>query len=293
MQRYRDNLQLVIRRCRQAVEDDRRFGFDEAALIPSAAESLDVLWRRLTALLDDNLERPQSAPARRPRRSSASVRGSRSTPRRRRSTTPTAAACSSTRRRWRGSRSRSASTTRELDRDLILIGVLFHDLGKIFELGAMPANDYTTVGRLVGHVVLGRDLLREGCAAIPDFPTDLQLHLEHLVLSHQGQRDWGSPVEPSTTEALALSFIDDLDSKLAQLRAAQQQGAGFQYLRALGRHVLLRESAEEGPGTGPPTSEGCADAEEGAAPATGEAALPAAEEAPTAELPFDLTTREG
>ena len=80
----------------------------------------------------------------------------------------------------------SATHYRELDRDLLLLGVLFHDLGKIHELGAMPDNDYTPVGRLVGHVVLGRDLLRERAAAIPDFPADARLQLEHLVLSHQG-----------------------------------------------------------------------------------------------------------
>ena len=61
----------------------------------------------------------------------------------------------------------------ELDRDLLLVGVLFHDLGKTVELGAMPANDYTLPGRLVGHVVIGRDLLRERFAAIPDFPEDV------------------------------------------------------------------------------------------------------------------------
>jgi putative nucleotidyltransferase with HDIG domain len=127
----------------------------------------------------------------------------------------------------------------ELDRDLVLVGVLFHDLGKIRELGAMPLNDYTREGRLIGHIVLGRDLLRERCAAIADFPGDLQLHLEHLVLSHQGTREYGSPVEPMTAEALVLHFVDDLDSKLNQLRKARELGGGFQYLRPLGRHVFF------------------------------------------------------
>src|SRR5437763_1131794 len=63
----------------------------------------------------------------------------------------------------------------DLDRDLMVVGVLFHDLGKVQELGAMPANDYTKEGRLVGHIVLGRDLLRERCAAIPGFPAELQV----------------------------------------------------------------------------------------------------------------------
>ncbi len=139
---------------------------------------------------------------------------------------------------------------RELDRDLMLVGVLFHDLGKLRELGALPSSEYTREGRLIGHIVIGRDMLRERCAAIPDFPADLQLLLEHLVLSHQGSREYGSPVEPMTAEALALHFVDDLDSKLEQLRRAREGAHGFQFLRPLGRQVFLGEpppSAEPPP----------------------------------------------
>ena len=140
---------------------------------------------------------------------------------------------------------------RDVDRDLVLVGVLFHDLGKIVELGAMPANDYTLPGRLVGHVVIGRDLLRERCAAIDGFPEDVQLHLEHLVLSHQGRREYGAPVEPMTLEALVLHFIDDLDSKINQFRNQRRQSPEeIQYLSGLGRYVYLpppREGWDERP----------------------------------------------
>ena len=128
---------------------------------------------------------------------------------------------------------------RDLDRDLVLLGVLFHDLGKPRELGAMPANDYTLEGRLVGHVVIGRDLLRERCAAIEGFPGDLRLLLEHLVLSHQGKKEFASPVEPMTPEALVLHFVDDLDSKLNQLRAPREASSGIHYHRGIGRYVYL------------------------------------------------------
>ena len=130
----------------------------------------------------------------------------------------------------------------KLDTDLLLLGVLFHDLGKLEELGAMPANDYTRPGRLVGHIVMGRDLLLERCAAIEGFPADLQLHLEHLVLSHHGELEFGSPVLPMTPEAFTLAFIDNLDSKLAQLWQVAEQGGGMQYLRSLGRFVFLPEA---------------------------------------------------
>ncbi len=132
----------------------------------------------------------------------------------------------------------------DLDSDLILVGVLFHDLGKLLELGAMPINDYTKPGRLVGHIVMGRDLLRERCAAIDGFPEDLQLHLEHLVLSHHGELEFGSPVLPMTPEAFALAFIDNLDSKLAQLRQAARAEGGMLYMRSLGRFVLLPDNPD-------------------------------------------------
>ena len=127
----------------------------------------------------------------------------------------------------------------ELNADLVLLGVLFHDLGKIAEIGPMPVNEYTTEGRLVGHVVIGRDLLRERCAAIEGFPEDLRIHLEHLILSHQGLLEYGSPVEPMTGEALLLHAIDNLDAKLAQIRQAALEGSGFQFLRGFGRYVFL------------------------------------------------------
>jgi hypothetical protein len=140
----------------------------------------------------------------------------------------------------------------EVDRDLILLGVLFHDLGKIQEIGAMPANDYTTPGRLVGHVIFGRDMLLERCAAIENFPADLRLHLEHLILSHQGRLEFGSPVQPMTAEALALHFIDDLDSKLAQLRQASESEPALQFLKGFGRYIYTSLGDELAPPeTGP------------------------------------------
>ena len=239
VQRYREELQLVVRRCRAAGEDDRRYGFDETLLVPTTREDLATLWTRLESALD-RLERPV---LRRLADETLAVWGPqlREHP-----------AAKSIHHAYRGGLLEHvvsmlelalgvAAHYRELDRDLLLLGVLFHDLGKIHELGPMPVNDYTKQGRLVGHIVIGRDMLLERCAAIPDFPADLRLHLEHLVLSHQGTREYGSPIEPMTAEALALHFVDDLDSKLCQLRLAREQGNGFHYLRPLGRHVFLGE----------------------------------------------------
>jgi 3'-5' exoribonuclease len=240
VQRYREELQLNVRRCRAVVEEDRRYGFAEALLIPTTREDLDVLWARLLATLD-LVELPVL------RRLGAETLAAWGAELREHPAAKTIHhAC-------RGGllehvvsmielAAKVCAHYRELDRDLMLIGVLFHDLGKLRELGAMPANDYTREGRLIGHIVIGRDLLRERCAAIPGFPADLQLMLEHLVLSHQGTREYGSPVEPMTAEALVLHFIDDLDSKLDQLRRARESGSGFQFLRPMGRQMFLGDA---------------------------------------------------
>ena len=241
VQRYREELQLNVRRCRCAVDDDRRYGFDEGLLVPTSREDLDELWARLGAALA-TVERPL---LRRLAEETLATWGAdlREHP-----------AAKSIHHAYRGGllehvvsmvelAARVCTHYGDLDRDLVLLGALFHDLGKIRELGAMPLNDYTKEGRLIGHIVLGRDLLRERCAAIPDFPADVQILLEHLVLSHQGTREFGSPVEPMTPEALVLHFVDDLDSKLNQLRRARELGNGFQYLRPLGRHVFFAGEA--------------------------------------------------
>jgi 3'-5' exoribonuclease len=144
-----------------------------------------------------------------------------------------------------------------VDRDLVLVGVLFHDLGKLREIGAMPANDYTMEGHLVGHVSIGRDLLLECIRQTEDFPEQLRVHLEHLILSHQGRREYGSPVEPMTYEAFVLHFIDNLDSKLNQLRQARLSGESVQYIRGLGRYVYLESPPlADGPETPPPAEGG-------------------------------------
>jgi 3'-5' exoribonuclease len=235
---YREQLQLSIDECREVNADDRRFGFDEALLIPSTREDIGDLWNRLERLIETRVERPV---LRRLAAETLAIHGAalREHP-----------AAKSMHHAYRGGllehtvsmaelAEKVCGHYQDLDRDLVLVGVLFHDLGKLIELGAMPANDYTLAGRLVGHVVIGRDLLRDRCAAIPDFPADLQLHLEHLVLSHQGKKEYSSPVEPMTLEAVVLHFIDDLDSKVNQLRAARDSSPGMVFHRGLGRYVYL------------------------------------------------------
>lgn len=108
-------------------------------------------------------------------------------------------------------------------RDLLIAGVILHDIGKLQELDYDAVTQYSVEGNLVGHIALGLLMLRDATTAIPGFPVELRTELEHLVLSHHGTREHGSPVEPMTVEAVLLAACDDLDAKLHQI---QQHIAG-------------------------------------------------------------------
>ncbi|MGH9685881.1 MAG: 3'-5' exoribonuclease YhaM family protein [Candidatus Acidiferrales bacterium] len=107
----------------------------------------------------------------------------------------------------------------ELDHDLLLTGVVLHDIGKLEELRYARGIDYSDEGRLLGHISMGAMLVREKCKVIERFPTPLRTMVEHLILSHHGSHEFGSPSLPQFPEAIALHAIDDLDSKMAGMRA--------------------------------------------------------------------------
>ena len=107
------------------------------------------------------------------------------------------------------------------DEDLVLAGVLLHDIGKLQELAYEGgAGSYTRDGNLVGHIALGLMMVREACHGISGFPVELRSQIEHLIASHHGVREYGSPVEPKSIEAFILASIDELDAKLNQVRKA-------------------------------------------------------------------------
>jgi 3'-5' exoribonuclease len=101
-----------------------------------------------------------------------------------------------------------------VSRDLLLLGGLFHDIGKIYELSFDRATEYSKEGQLIGHHVLGCELVDRICAGIPDFPAELKLHVKHMILAHHGKLEYGSPKVPHTLEALLVHYVDDLDSKV-------------------------------------------------------------------------------
>lgn len=130
----------------------------------------------------------------------------------------------------------------DLDRDLLLAGAFLHDIGKTAEIAVEPGFPYTEEGTLLGHIPIGFALVRERIGRIPGFPREIAVDLGHLVLSHQGELEWGSPVQPRTQEALVLHFVDNLDSKVATARthlAGIEEGHG-PYVRSLGRSLFRR-----------------------------------------------------
>ena len=101
-----------------------------------------------------------------------------------------------------------------INRDLVITGGILHDIGKIHEFSYGRIIDYTDEGRLIGHIVMGAEMVDNRIASLKDFPAGLAMELRHLLLSHHGELEFGSPKRPKTVEALIVHFIDDLDAKV-------------------------------------------------------------------------------
>ena len=107
----------------------------------------------------------------------------------------------------------------QVNRDLLLTGAFLHDIGKIYELTYQRSIAYTTKGQLLGHMIIELEMLHQKVAEIPGFPDELKIMIEHLIISHHGQYEFGSPKLPMFPEALMLHYLDDLDSKMESMRA--------------------------------------------------------------------------
>jgi 3'-5' exoribonuclease len=134
----------------------------------------------------------------------------------------------------------------QINRDLLLAGAFLHDIGKIHELTYNRSFSYTTRGQLLGHMVIELEMLQAKIALVPGFPLELKTMLEHLIISHHGQYEFGSPKLPMFPEALALHYLDDLDSKMEAMRAHFEREADLEspwtsYNASLGRPLLNTE----------------------------------------------------
>lgn len=109
---------------------------------------------------------------------------------------------------------RAAEHYPQLNRDLLLAGGMLHDIGKIYEFSYDSLIGYSDEGRMIGHLVMGVEMINKKIEAILDFPPQMALELRHILLSHHGELEYGSPKRPKTKEALVIHFMDDLDAKL-------------------------------------------------------------------------------
>lgn len=139
------------------------------------------------------------------------------------------------------------------DKDVLVAGALLHDIGKIEEFGWETGIDYTDRGRLVGHIVIGQEILTAHRRPEDEIPEELWQHLMHLVLSHQGSKDQGSPVEPMTLEAILLYASDEMDSKANAFnriiqRSRSQGDRWTEWVNLMNRYLYAGKTREESGG---------------------------------------------
>jgi 3'-5' exoribonuclease len=248
---YNGRLQMVVERIRRVHrEQDRESGFREEECVPSAPRDLDEMWAELQALvgrignthvraLVERVVAEQEAKLR------------------------VWPAAQVVHHAYRGGFlehilqiarvSGMLADAYGANRDVVLAGAILHDIGKLEELKYDQATSYSRDGNLLGHISLGWALVRDAARAIPGFPDGLLTEIAHLVLSHHGALELGSPVEPMTVEAFILAMADDLDAKIHQVRSAiaEDQGEGefTNYQQRLGR-VLYKGAGIRDPGPG-------------------------------------------
>jgi 3'-5' exoribonuclease len=215
---YNDRLQLIVENIRRVhLEQDRRDGFREEDCVLSSARPLEGMWTELQEVvrgvadpwIRQLLERIVCANEERLR---------------------VWPAAQTLHHAYRGGFLEHVLKIAEVtswlagtygaNRDVAIAGALLHDIGKLHELDYGLATSYSREGRLVGHIAIGTRLVREAASAIDGFPPALLTELEHLILSHHGCLEFGSPVVPMTLEAFILSFADDLDAKINMARQA-------------------------------------------------------------------------
>jgi len=133
-----------------------------------------------------------------------------------------------------------------IDYDLLITGVLLHDIGKIYELNYERGFSYSDEGQLLGHINIAQRMVGDKVRGLPDFPPQLRALVEHMILSHHGHLEFGSPKLPQFPEALLLHYLDDLDSKMECMRALiendrQVEGSFTTYSTVLERPALKKE----------------------------------------------------
>lgn len=172
----------------------------------------------------------------------------------------------------------TAAHYRNLDLDLLLTGAILHDVGKVAELTYERSFGYSSEGQLLGHIIIGLRMLNEKLQQFPDFPPKLRVLVEHLIVSHHGELEYGSPKVPLFPEAMLLHHLDNLDSKMECMRALAEkdrhvEGVWTGYSSSLDRSILKKAKyLEDVPAKRPPSAVA---ASNGAEPISAEPSSPA------------------
>lgn len=138
-----------------------------------------------------------------------------------------------------------------LNRDLLLTAALCHDIGKTRELAPFPKNDYTDDGQLLGHIMIGAEMIHDAAGEIEGFPAELESELKHCILAHHGEFEYGSPKKPALAEAMALNLADNADARLESMTelfkssAAKKGGDWLGYNRIFESNIMKTPGTEE------------------------------------------------
>jgi len=135
-----------------------------------------------------------------------------------------------------------------IDVDLLLMGGFLHDMGKIYEFSYDRAVAYTDRGQLLGHLVMEVEIVNEKIKAIPGFPEELAMLVKHMMVSHHGSLEFGSPKLPQTLEAVILHYLDDLDGKIQSIQSLMEREQGARWTsfhRGYGRNFFIGKSEED------------------------------------------------
>jgi 3'-5' exoribonuclease len=239
LNKYKNRFQLTIHKLRKLVDSE----VDYADYLPKTIKDIDELWRTLTSFVDSFQDRHLKALVRAFMSDREIAEGYRCAP-----------AAKTLHHAYIGglldhvvSLFRSCDLVcrnyPQINRDLLLTGAFLHDIGKIHELSYTRSFAYTSRGQLLGHMIIELEMLQAKIAQMPGFPDELKTLLEHLIISHHGQYEFGSPKLPMFPEALMLHYLDDLDSKMESMRAhfereSENESSWTSYNASLGRTLL-------------------------------------------------------
>jgi 3'-5' exoribonuclease len=240
--RYNERLQMKIERIRAALDHE----YDPVDFLPATREDIDALWSELNRYVDSFRDLDLKALLRAFLDDPEVATAFRQAPAARAMHHAFLGGLLEHVVSLMGLCDLAARHYPEVHRDLLLTGAMLHDIGKLRELAWRRSFDYTIEGQLLGHITIGLGMIEKKLETLPNFPPRLRVLIEHLVLSHHGRYEFGSPKLPMVPEAILLHYLDDLDAKMQTARseflraaAAGRDGAQLtEWVRAMERPLL-------------------------------------------------------